>query len=524
MIARKRIFCEPCTISFARLWLACESFADFSRKSRLFVCWVCTSCFGINSSPAPKMLTKQKLRSSLELLKRYEWLLNSYVMDFYVDDHWSKLPDSWQHHLESIPMERFEALLYISDSEAAPKNTSIVWPLELLALRGALRNLCIGRTEENQPKESFPCPLLHHPKLKHLFMKRVKPKKQHEITRMAEICALSCRTTPVDFVVDFGAGVGHLARILGYGFGIQVCCFEMQAELNQQAVAIDMKLESIAAKLAEASGYKRPVHLTQRLESNTEPAQFIAGIRDTLQLASDDFRFGIIGLHPCGNLGATLMRMFLGCSQAKFLNFVGCCYQKMSTPATHPGAEVHGYPLSSFLQSKPDTDTNLSYEAREISCHAMEVYRDRLQAGQYDHLKIHSFRAAAERMIVQQFPHLRHCALRNVKHAPGMLFDDYFQKAVQGTRFEMIERQVLSIRQCDADVQHWKRLVIFYTLRLMLAPLVESIILYDRALFLSENDCQVEVQAIFNPRLSPRNHITRAVKTRRCLSNNLGQQ
>ncbi|XP_022233123.2 protein RRNAD1 isoform X2 [Drosophila obscura] len=370
------------------------------------------------------MLTKQKLQSSLGLLKKYEWLLNSYVLDFYVDDHWSKLPASWQHRLQSIPLETFEALLHSDDSKSAPKN-SIVWPLELLALRAALRNLCISRTQENHPKESVPCPLLHHHRLKHLFMKRVKPKKQHEITRMAEICAYSCRTTPVDFVVDFGAGVGHLARILGYGFGIQVCCFEMQPELNQQAVAIDRKLETIAAKLTEASGYKRPVHLTQRLESNTQPEQFIAGIRDALQLADNDFRFGIIGLHPCGNLGPTLMRMFLGCTQAKFLNFVGCCYQKMTTPTTHPRVEVHGYPLSSFLQGKRDTDTQLSYEAREISCHAMEVYRDRLQAAEYDYLKIHSFRAAAERIIVQQYPHLRHCALRNVKHAPGMSFDEW---------------------------------------------------------------------------------------------------
>ncbi|XP_034652857.1 protein RRNAD1 isoform X1 [Drosophila subobscura] len=458
------------------------------------------------------MSTKQKLQSALGLLKKYEWLLNSYVLDFYVDDHWSKLPASWQHQLEGIPLEMFEALLQTDDCESGPKNTSIVWPLEVLVLREVLRSHCISRTQEYQPKESIPCPLLRHHKLKHLFMKRVKPKKQHEITRMAEICAFSCRTTPVDFIVDFGAGVGHLARILGYGYGIQVCCFEMQPELNQQAVAIDGKLESIAAKLTEASGYKRPVHLTQRLESNTQPAQFIAGIRDALQLADDDFRFGIVGLHPCGNLGATLMRMFLGCTQAKFLNFVGCCYQKMTTPTTHPRVEVHGYPLSSFLQCKRATDTHLSYEAREISCHAMEVYRDRLQAGQHDYLKIHSFRAAAERIIVQQYPHLRHCALRNVKHAPGMSFQDYFQKAVQGTRFETLDPLVLGIEQCTADVQHWQRLVIFYTLRLMLAPLVESIILYDRALFLSENDCLVELQAIFDPRLSPRNHISRAVK------------
>lgn len=256
-----------------------------------------------------------------------------------------------------------------------------------------------------------------------MFTKRVKPKKQHEIRRMAEICALSHRQTPVDFIVDFGAGVGHLARVLGYGFGIRVCCFEMQPNLNQLARDIDSKLESMAAKhlrTEETGHFQRPVHLTQRLESDTLPERFLSSIRYALGLNNDNFSFGIIGLHPCGNLGPTLMRMFLSCPQATFLNFVGCCYQKMTTRATHPKERVNGYPLSRFLNEK--TFSHLSYEAREISCHATEVYRDRLRAGEYEHLRIHSLRAAAERIIVQQFPDLRHCALRNVKHSAGMTF------------------------------------------------------------------------------------------------------
>lgn len=36
------------------------------------------------------------------------------------------------------------------------------------------------------------------------------------------------------------------------------------------------------------------------------------------------------------------------------------------------------------------------------------------------------------------------------------------------------------------DLNMWKHVVIFYTLRLILAPLVESIILMDRIIFLQE--------------------------------------
>ncbi|KAI8036812.1 methyltransferase-like protein 25B isoform X1 [Drosophila gunungcola] len=455
------------------------------------------------------MDVKEKLKKSLGLLKKYEWLLDAYVLDFYLDDHWSKLPENWQADLENIPLENLAELLVDENHDLQVK-----WPEELVELQHELQKLCISRAPKNKAENSFPCPLLDHPKLKHMFLKRVKPKKQHEIARMAEICALSHRQSPVDFVVDFGAGVGHLARILGYGYGLRVCCFEMQPDLNKQAGEIDLKLESMAAKHLppdETSHFQRPVHLTQRLESGTQPELFLSSIRAALQLKDYHFRFGIIGLHPCGNLGPTLMRMFLGCPQARFLNFVGCCYQKMTTRGTQPRDQVHGYPLSRFLQDKPESQ--LSYEAREISCHALEVYHDRLRAGDYEHLRIHSLRAATERIIVKQFPDLRHCALRNVKYSPGMTFHQYFRKAVQGTRFESLDSRVLSNQQTETDLANWRRIVSFYTLRLMMAPLVESIILYDRCLFLTENGCEVHIEAIFDPRLSPRNHITRAVKS-----------
>ncbi|KAM8712649.1 hypothetical protein ACLKA7_013046 [Drosophila subpalustris] len=459
-----------------------------------------------------------KLDTCLNVVQKYEWLLNSYVSDFYVDDHWKKLPLSWQKHLEQLPVESLAELLQSDDDVQVTRRS--VWPLELLALRQVLRSLDISRAPKGQQEVELPgCPLLEHRKLKHMFMKCVKPKKSHEIRRMAAICARSCQQTSVQFVVDFGAGLGHLARILGYGYGINVCCFEMQADLNRQAQSIDAKLENMAAKHMDASelaNFKRPAHLTQRLNSSTSPTEFIESIREAFQLPDTDFQFGIIGLHPCGDLGATLMRMFLNCKQAKFLNFVGCCYQKMSTQETQPNIELHGYPLSSQLQRQLKTEAHscqLSYEAREIACHAIELYYDRLNAGQHEYLKIHSLRAAAERIIVQHFPDQRHSALRNVKHAPGMSFNAYFQKAVEGTRFAELSSTHLSITQIETDLLHWERIVCFYTLRLMLAPHVESIILYDRAMFLLENGCQVNIEAIFDPRISPRNHITSAVKS-----------
>ena len=51
-----------------------------------------------------------------------------------------------------------------------------------------------------------------HKNLHNLFRRHVKPKKQHEIARMASLCSAVCLASGVNNVVDVGSGVGHLSR------------------------------------------------------------------------------------------------------------------------------------------------------------------------------------------------------------------------------------------------------------------------------------------------------------------------
>lgn len=60
--------------------------------------------------------------------------------------------------------------------------------------------------------------------------------------------------------------------------------------------------------------------------------------------------------------------------------------------------------------------------------------------------------------------------------------------------------------------QWWKRVAIFFMLRLVLAPCVESLLLLDRAIFLNERrdshthrPVKVKLLPVFDPKISPRN-------------------
>lgn len=167
--------------------------------------------------------------------------------------------------------------------------------------------------------------------------------------------------------------------------------------------------------------------------------------------------------------------------------------------------------MSQYLKElKP---AGLSYEAREIACHAIETYAERLRTNNYDYLKIHCYRALIERILCRYYPNMRHCGLKSVKQKDGLTFQEYARLVTTNCKDIEIPDEEFSTVDVEKDLAEWKKVVIFYTLRLFIAPLLETVILYDRMLWILEDqDCQCSLQATFDPILSPRNHVLIALR------------
>lgn len=87
---------------------------------------------------------------------------------------------------------------------------------------------------ENQPKLSA---IYANPKIRNIVAKKnIKLKKRHEIERMSQVTVKVASEHSVEYIVDFGSGLGHLARMLTYGYALKVCCLEQQTALSEQAV------------------------------------------------------------------------------------------------------------------------------------------------------------------------------------------------------------------------------------------------------------------------------------------------
>ncbi|XP_046642019.1 methyltransferase-like protein 25B isoform X2 [Daphnia pulicaria] len=406
------------------------------------------------------------------------------------------------------------------------KTNSLVLPLSLLAFKAACKALSLDRTAISSLDEiisylnklGFKSATLQHcewmspnsackPKgalrsLSQVFHRQVKPKKQHELYRMGQCCAMISQVTKCQTVADVGAGVGHLSRFLSYGHGLDVICLECEEKFGSAAVKLDSKLEESCARQG-ITNITTPRHITLTLSPYTK------NLMELLEphIIKETSAVGLIGLHTCGDLGPTLIRNFAVDPGIKFILAIGCCYMKMSLDRTSP---VRGYPMSNFVQNQLNPSF-VSYEALEVACHALESYSGRLTDLESEKFKVHCYRATLETLLIKLEPPLQRAGLRSVKNAHLLPFEEYTRKALDKMDVKL-DFSDLSSEHVHSCLKQWKRVVMFYSLRLMLAPVIETVVQLDRLLYLAEQGWCGCLLPLFDCRLSPRNFALLCVK------------
>ncbi|XP_043794082.1 protein RRNAD1-like [Apis laboriosa] len=458
------------------------------------------------------------------VLDLYGWLLNSYIVDFFQDKLWDKLPESWRFALQDTPPQEFGKWL------SGDISCTRVWPLTLLALRQVANILQVNRDNED-PKSIMACEsnktktnnnyndtftmnkndnfdklYFQNHKFNNLFSKHIKKKKRYEIHEIAQVCAECAYEASCKCIVDIGSGMGHLARILAFQYGLYVTCIEQDCILLQQARKWDQELLMSIRKHIPTFYQKCPQHFTAKLEpSNLVESELIRQLKELFKnefdLNETETEFGLIGLHPCGDLAPILLKLYSSRNEAKFICIVGCCYMKLTIQSEING--LKGYPLSKYLLCK---NHSLTYTSLEVACHAIEKYCDKLKNGNYEDLIVHTYRAALETILVKKNEKLRHSQFRNVKVSKGMSFEQYcnaatanFDSYLQPQDSDINDSEIIGF------LKRWQQVIVFGSLRMMLAPLVETIVLYDRFLFLSEKNLTPTLKPVFDSRLSPRN-------------------
>lgn len=131
--------------------------------------------------------------------------------------------------------------------------------------------------------------------------------------------------------------MGHLARELSYKYSLPVICVEQNKLLSDSAQKYDKQfLQTLKKRLPEFNN-SPPYHYCAKIHDDdddddysceylTEKIDDIFGKIFKLQ----DKGFGLCGLHPCGDLASTLLKLYVKQDVIKFISIVGCCYMKLT--------------------------------------------------------------------------------------------------------------------------------------------------------------------------------------------------
>ncbi|MEQ2193610.1 hypothetical protein XENOCAPTIV_005709, partial [Xenoophorus captivus] len=213
----------------------------------------------------------------------------------------------------------------------------------------------------------------------------------------------------------------------------------------------------------------------------------------------------VVGLHTCGDLAASTLRMFAAKPELSAVCGVGCCYHLLSEEFNLDGLEkplqtVCGFPLSQYLCNQ---SWFCGRNARMSACLALE----RVSLGQGIQMESLFYRAVLHVILRDHYSSYKSEKRVGNVYSKAKSFVDYVRRALR--RLELDDSKL-----CDSDIQSYHdtyearmdEMHAFNLLKVTLAPCIEGLILLDRLCYLKEQE-NVSFSALvqlFDPLLSPR--------------------
>ncbi|KAF2077858.1 hypothetical protein CYY_000820 [Polysphondylium violaceum] len=483
--------------------------------------------------------TAQQYATDLaDFIKKYSFLFQIRSLDFFVLDVWSKL----------IPEEWRDPLLSMTDTDAMQfhKGTVVLdtFPQSLKEFIHQAVSLWmptgVHRADESQWS-------LHSFSLETLFI-GMSEKKIHEIKRMAEIVHSVAQVLQPTEMLDIGSGEGYLTQVLSHQFKYSISAVDCshsfiqgamkrQSLIEDQRISKELKEKNIDKTTITNTTTTNNITANQRkeLKSNekkvlmkelniTSPNMCVATIHPDMK--GDDFidllnnnnssknyeSMMLLGLHTCGNLPATMIQNFIGCNHIDSIIDVGCCYYKVD--GNHVFLSEHCKSLDLVLGPAP----------LKLSCEATEKSQADQESFEYSN-RVHFYRVILETWLKKQvFNNRNHdFTIRNLSKTHCATFESYAKASI--ARINRLQQQQDS-NAVHPDItldslmefykennfntdERQKQVSIFLLLRGLLSPVIESLIVLDRWLYLNQfsTTCNSFITPIFDKNLSPRNFI-----------------
>lgn len=564
----------------------------------------------MDSTPACSPLIAEISEIS-SFLNDHDWLVQAHGVRFITRGYEKLVPKDWYEAL--LQLDELSLYLLPTLFEQAFDQKGIAIPD---SLRAYLRNCRIFSgppLPEENPLQHLSLPNSEAPTqdLRPLWetdiaiplTKGMRPKKRHEVERLADLIYRVCVAHDCPNVLDLGCGQGYLMQVLAYYYKLDVLgvdssslqtngakkrahqtqllmrsLFRKNKQIDQSQVDLTPVFMTLICPIDTSINMARLASIAEADVIANPPPPPVASDYQPKKFEALPFRQApvhpllsekgvvLVGLHTCGDLAPTTLRLFHESPTVKAMINVGCCYNLMTetTGTESEGTEhehsssasaqkcddsgdcdktkhhIGGYPLSSVAKTAMP---QLTRTARVLACQSVckrqsQVDRtlraqqakeqgnsDEIEDGADEDeeegigfLPIDLVHRSQVFRAVLQYIYEEHYENQTNNYS-GQYSREYLNTFAKYCT-HLIKRQNMPTKLTDDEIEQvWKRhgepiyhkLVAFDNLRVCLSPVIETLILKDRLLFLQEQNAATHSNfqhasfPIFDASISPRN-------------------
>ncbi|KAM9823962.1 putative methyltransferase-like protein 25 [Neosynchiropus ocellatus] len=264
------------------------------------------------------------------------------------------------------------------------------------------------------------------------------------------------------------------------------------------------KKESLERKSQGASRGTSAVFspVTSHVTAETKLQELVCDLEDAV----------MVGLHTCGDLAASTLRIFVAQAAVSAVCSVGCCYNLMSEEFD-PDAQGHGlrsgFPMSQYVRQR---SWFCGRNARLSACLSLE----RVSHGQGIQMESLFYRAVLHVIMRDHYSPFKSKKRVGSIYSKSNSFVDYVRRALHRLELDHSKLSDSEIQQyLDTYSPRRSEMDAFNMLKVTLAPCIEGLILLDRLCFLKEQEgvSFSSLVQLFDPLLSPRCYAVVGLKT-----------
>ncbi|KAJ8928391.1 hypothetical protein NQ314_019056, partial [Rhamnusium bicolor] len=284
-----------------------------------------------------KVLLDNFPRHNAEDVDIIEQATNFHMVDYFSKEAYTKyIPENIQYEIKEIGEEEITNYIFTDDYRKLPNLLKFVEKSREFTLKNC-PDVCLNINDFQGRLIEWGCEEFLRLKLE-IFM---TSKKSHEVDILSFISAAVRNIAGTSHIIDIGDGKGYLSSMLALHYKIPVLGVDASVFVHE---GIDFN------ELVTNIFLKKPNGLS------------------------------LVGLHTCGNLAASSIRIFNSNEHIKTICNVGCCYHLMTEcyeedPNKKENILLgHGFPMSSYLKRK---EFVIGRAARMIAAQSVDRIMDK---------------------------------------------------------------------------------------------------------------------------------------------------